>query len=70
RFLPVGRPSPSQWSSGGIGIEEIVGNLPQTVLFASSCIIQMLIDYLLGRECKHRSLLFDIERFLIQEVEM
>ena len=65
-----GEQAPTDWLGNGVGVEEELGNLPQTVLFASSCVVQMLVDFLLGKKNSCRSILFDVERFLIQPVEM
>lgn len=69
-FVPVGGVAPTDWLGADAGIEEKVGNLPQTVSFASSCMVQMCIDFLLGKMCVSQSLLFDIGNFHIERVEM
>lgn len=69
-YVPVGGVSPTDWLGNGSSIEEQLGNLPQTVFFAGACVVQMVLDVLLGKKNESYGFIFDIEKGIMDSVSM
>ncbi|MGL4722529.1 MAG: ThiF family adenylyltransferase [Desulfovibrionaceae bacterium] len=65
-----GSTAPTDWLGNVSTVENLLGNLPQTILFASSLMVELTVETLIKKYIKEsKAFLFDLENTLFQKVQ-